>query len=295
MKILFTTLLLLACLGVYSQELKTIKNKIDKQKKEVYTVLQTNPKVRHGTYSYYVNDELRITGSYKNGQKEGMWKEENEWGQLVWQGAYANDQKTGPWKYYRGYALTHQVYKEGEYVLGEKSGHWKLYEGWGKEHHLRAESNYVAGKRMGVWNFYVAGATAQQFDFDKMLLKSNAEHLGENQDPIQSGPYKDLNYRDNNAHYKSGEAELMPFLGSVIQYPQEAYEKGITGTVYVTFQVDKTGAVQGIKILRSVDEALDQEALRVVKLTAADWKPATFEGEKVNQTLTLPINFQIKS
>ena len=65
--------------------------------------------------------------------------------------------------------------------------------------------------------------------------------------------------------FPGGEAALMKYLQSHINYPPMAAENNVQGKVVVQFVVDKTGKVGEVKVVRSVDKDLDREAVRVCK------------------------------
>lgn len=90
--------------------------------------------------------------------------------------------------------------------------------------------------------------------------------------------------------FKDG--NMQQFLARTIKYPVKAQEKGVEGTVYVTFVVDKTGKVTDPKILRGADEYLDKEALRVVS-AMPDWIPGKQRGKAVDVQYTIPIDFML--
>lgn len=64
--------------------------------------------------------------------------------------------------------------------------------------------------------------------------------------------------------YPGGEDVLKKFLMENVEYPATAKKEKVQGKVYVSFIVDKNGAVADAKIARGVAPSLDQEALRVV-------------------------------
>ncbi len=63
--------------------------------------------------------------------------------------------------------------------------------------------------------------------------------------------------------FPGGDAELMKYLSKNIKYPTMAMENNIQGRVVVQFVVTKTGSIGEVKIIRSVDPALDREAIHV--------------------------------
>jgi TonB family protein len=93
--------------------------------------------------------------------------------------------------------------------------------------------------------------------------------------------------------FPGGETEVRKFIANNIRYPKEALKYGEVGKVYVTFIVAKDGAVEKVRIVRSVSPALDNEAIRVVS-TMPNWIPGKDKGEPVNVQYTMPVNFQLQ-
>ena len=92
--------------------------------------------------------------------------------------------------------------------------------------------------------------------------------------------------------FPGGDAGLMSFLKDNIKYPAEAEKAGKQGRVVVTFVVGKDGAVNNAKVVRSVDEKLDAEALRVVN-AMPKWQPGKQRGQEVNVMYTIPVTFRL--
>lgn len=94
--------------------------------------------------------------------------------------------------------------------------------------------------------------------------------------------------------FPGGNQEFMTFIGQSVKYPEEAVEKGISGKAFISFVVNSQGKVVDVKLVRSSgSDLLDQEALRVVKLSP-DWKAGENEGKKVSVQYTIPVNFALK-
>ncbi len=92
--------------------------------------------------------------------------------------------------------------------------------------------------------------------------------------------------------FPGGDAGLMSFLKDNIKYPAEAEKAGKQGRVVVTFVVGKDGAVNNAKVVKSVDEKLDAEALRVVN-AMPKWQPGKQRGQEVNVMYTIPVTFRL--
>jgi len=87
--------------------------------------------------------------------------------------------------------------------------------------------------------------------------------------------------------------EFRKYIAQNLQYPEIAAENGVSGRVIVQFAVDKTGKVVDARIVRSVDSALDREAVRVV-MSSPKWTPGKQRGKAVKVLFTFPINFVLQ-
>ena len=95
------------------------------------------------------------------------------------------------------------------------------------------------------------------------------------------------------AEYPGGMAALQEYLAANCHYPKEAQEKGQQGVVMLEFVVEKDGTISTITVLRGVCEALDEEAIRVVR-AMPKWKPADDNGLKCRSYFQLPITFTLE-
>lgn len=93
--------------------------------------------------------------------------------------------------------------------------------------------------------------------------------------------------------FPGGDAALMKYLSSHLQYPAMAQENGVQGTVIVQFVVTKTGSVGEVKVARSVDRDLDKEAVRVCK-SLPKFVPGRQNGQPVSVWYTLPVKFKLQ-
>lgn len=95
--------------------------------------------------------------------------------------------------------------------------------------------------------------------------------------------------------FPGGNAVMMKYLGSNIQYPAMAREAGISGKCFLKFVVNETGDVSNVEVVRGVPGCpdCDKEAVRVVK-NMPKWKPGKMTGRAVKCYFTLPVNFKIQ-
>lgn len=91
--------------------------------------------------------------------------------------------------------------------------------------------------------------------------------------------------------FKGGDTAMMDYIKKNVVYPTEAKEKGIQGRVACTFTVERDGTVSDIKVVRSVDPLLDQEAIRLIQ-SMPKWKPGKQGGKPVRVKFTMPVTFK---
>ena len=94
--------------------------------------------------------------------------------------------------------------------------------------------------------------------------------------------------------FPGGERRLMYFLSVELKYPPEAKAANIEGTVVVNFLVSTAGKIENVKVIKSVNPALDAEAVRVVG-SMPDWSPGKQNGKSVDVYYSIPIEFSLKS
>ena len=92
--------------------------------------------------------------------------------------------------------------------------------------------------------------------------------------------------------FPGGMAALLEFLRTNIKYPTICRENNIQGRVLVSFVVNKDGSISDLEVVKSVNPALDKEALRVMS-KMPNWKPATQRGKTVRVKYTVPVNFRL--
>lgn len=117
---------------------------------------------------------------------------------------------------------------------------------------------------------------------DKLLPKSN--------DKLYD--YADCDKRPLFMGSSDPKAFLLKWVYQYLKYPKAAVANGIQGRVIVEFTVTKDGSVTDVRVARSADPLLDDEAVRVVK-ASPKWKPGQVKGVKVNTAMTVAVDFRL--
>ncbi|HEY4149384.1 MAG TPA: energy transducer TonB [Chitinophagaceae bacterium] len=93
--------------------------------------------------------------------------------------------------------------------------------------------------------------------------------------------------------YPGGQGAWLRYLQKNLQYPQDAIDNEIQGTVTVQFIVDKEGVVSDVEAISGPNE-LRSEAVRVIK-KSGKWEPAVQNGRKVKSYKKQPITFRLEA
>ncbi|ASS51003.1 MAG: hypothetical protein CHH17_18995 [Candidatus Fluviicola riflensis] len=96
------------------------------------------------------------------------------------------------------------------------------------------------------------------------------------------------------AEFPGGLVEMRRFLGNNIIYPHTAVELNIEGKCYLQFQIDETGKIYDVRVMRGVPDCFecDKESVRVVKEMPL-WTPAKTHNRYCASTFNLPIMFKL--
>jgi len=98
---------------------------------------------------------------------------------------------------------------------------------------------------------------------------------------------------EKEAEFPGGQRAMHQFIADNVEYPKSSRKKKEEGTVFVQFIIEGDGSLFDIKVIRGVSEALDNEAIRVVKLMPK-WSPGESHGKVVRVKYTLPLNFRLE-
>lgn len=115
--------------------------------------------------------------------------------------------------------------------------------------------------------------------------------------PTPKDSVLNVTYYPDPAHkptFPGGDNSMAKYLKKTLQYPQEALESGIEGTVTVQFTVNGEGEIENVKtISKKLGGRLEMEAIRIVS-SMPKWKPAMENGKPVPAQCNIPIEFSMK-
>ena len=86
--------------------------------------------------------------------------------------------------------------------------------------------------------------------------------------------------------------DVNKWLSEHIKYPFICQERGIQGRVIVSFVVGKDGSITDVQVVRSPNEQLSNEAIRVVNMMPK-WIPARQGNKPARSRFNLPVLFRL--
>ncbi len=87
-----------------------------------------------------------------------------------------------------------------------------------------------------------------------------------------------------------GDEQFEEYIQKHLKYPELAVKDSIEGTVEVRFTVGIDGQISDIKIVKSLGDDFDQEAIRLIKEGPA-WTPAMINGSPITMQTSVKIKF----
>jgi len=97
---------------------------------------------------------------------------------------------------------------------------------------------------------------------------------------------------DQAPEFIGGIHKFYEYVAKNLKYPEEAYKNNIEGKVFLSFIVEKTGAITNLNITRGLGYGTDEEALRVMK-NCPKWEPGMSNGNLVRVKYNLNMSFRI--
>jgi TonB family protein len=91
--------------------------------------------------------------------------------------------------------------------------------------------------------------------------------------------------------HEGGSASIKKLVIQNLQYPKEALESRVEGTVHLRYEINHKGIVTGAKIISGIGYGCDEEAVRLVKLL--QFQIAKNRGVKAIFHKTISIHFKM--
>jgi len=111
---------------------------------------------------------------------------------------------------------------------------------------------------------------------------------------MQTDPQGYYNYTETSPAYAGGQQALDNFINKNIEYPQEAIDNNIEGTVFVEFAIDENGKISNARVTgNKIGYGLEEAAIQAIT-GMPKWTPGQVNGKNVKTWYTLPITFKLE-
>ena len=157
------------------------------------------------------------------------------------------------------------------------------------DHSIRLKAYFKNGRREGLFQLFYPNGTIRRTDIYKDGVLTEGHLYAEDGSEMKYEPYEVM------PQFPGGNRAVIAFLSKNIHYPKDAQKARVQGRVIMQFVVDADGAIVSPKVVKGVSASLDNEALRVVKKMASEykWIPARQDGRNVRVKYTLPVTFRL--
>lgn len=148
------------------------------------------------------------------------------------------------------------------------------------------EGFYVNGYKNGLWkerDFKTNTSFEEFYDHGKFISGKRIDEDG-----------KIINYKEKFKlpQFRGGGNKFSEYLSRRLVYPSIARANKIQGRVILNFTVEKDGSLTNLRVMRSPDDELANEALRVMT-DSPNWTPGENRGKAVRVNYSLPIVFKL--
>ncbi|MDE5663126.1 MAG: energy transducer TonB [Muribaculaceae bacterium] len=86
----------------------------------------------------------------------------------------------------------------------------------------------------------------------------------------------EYDYVPQKPSFPGGDWALVNYINTHRQYPRKAYEAGVEGRVTCSFVVNTDGSISHVKVIKSVEETLNREAVRILA-EMPSWEPGRLD------------------
>ena len=138
----------------------------------------------------------------------------------------------------------------------------------------------------------------QEYGTDKgvIVITTDPSKANENKPTAEKKEPVPFQHLGQQPTFNGGNAnEFSKWVAANMKYPEKCRQSKVQGRVTLQFVITETGEVTDVRVLRGVNEDLDNEALRVVSASPR-WTPGKDKnGNIVPVSFTFPVLFQLSA
>ncbi len=237
---------------------------------------------------YFINGARKRTTSFKNGRYNGAEIKYYPNGRLY---SIMNIKDLSD-RYSRYYSINGDGYKvqmvelrdsTGKLLVSNGTGHVITFDDDFKK--IIEEGNIKNYKLEGEFRGDIADSGRFICTFHKNELKSGISYM-------KSGHHYSFKNFQEKAVFSDGDAAFFQFIKKNMVYPESARKRKISGSVRIGFYVEINGTVSNVTVERGVMKSLDDEAVRIIRLSPL-WYPATQFGAPIRTHQSVVVDFYL--
>jgi periplasmic protein TonB len=124
----------------------------------------------------------------------------------------------------------------------------------------------------------------------KVSVTMIAENKADKMSMDKMGYY---NYAETSPAYSGGQTAIENYINNNIEYPQDAIDNNVEGTVKVQVGIDENGKITNVKTVGDkLGHGLEEAAIKVIS-NMPKWTPGQVKGKNVKTWSILPITYRI--
>ena len=235
---------------------------------------------------FYVQTFFDSLGNQLIYEGSGLWYHKQP-GNTIIEGRFNEGEKEGAWRYRTssGIIILVETYKKGKMKSAE------LYSAEGVENLPKSSFTSVLFKdrifdKVNSLEFDIY-ASRSDYPFLRALPVISIANYSNDKELEKRGDYTP-------AQYPGDMQGLYMLIAQNLQYPEKERRNGVSGKVYVGFQVNEDGSFQDMQVVKGLTENCNKEALRVLTKMAR-WEPAKLDGKPVASRKLIPITFRLSN
>lgn len=151
------------------------------------------------------------------------------------------------------------------------------------------KGKYISHKKEGEWE----GSFSKGYTF-KENYNNGKLVSGVSTDSLENEViYDNSNFKVEPA-YPNGIHALRVYIANNFNYPKEAIQNRVAGTIRVSFVVEKDGSIDNLSIDEDLGYGTGKEAIRIIK-RAKKWSPGLMRGVPVRVKYNIPIRINLNN
>lgn len=196
------------------------------------------------------------------------------------------------WRYYQyeGPLMSIETYKDKE--ASQPHGEFIYY---GPDGAMDSSGYTLDGKKNGWWYYYTDTFSLwkkERYEAGKLVTSMDLAAMEAEREEKKKNNENVKHWGEIEATFKGGNEDWVKYIQKNIDFPNRASKLGKQGNLLLQFIVNTDGATSDIRILRSIEYSLDEEAIRLVR-NSPKWRPAHQDGKLVKAYRRQPLTFQL--